>query len=218
MVGGDEATLTKAGELPLTLTPQVDAGVPYMYTLEGDVEDVSRQHIANRASLLVHPASWYIGVRRPAYFLQQKSGLATEIVAVAPDGQVVAGVPVTVTLTQIQWNSVRRTEGNGFYTWDTERKEVPIGSWNVTTTAEPVPLQRRFAERRLLRPRGDCARHEQAVHGDAVIVLCARRRLHRVGAVRSQPHRARARAQDLQARRHRAHHDPVAVGAAQRRS
>ena len=52
-----------------------------------------------------------------------------------------AGVPVTVTLTQIQWNSVRRTEGNGFYTWDTERKEVPIGSWNVTTTAEPVPLQ-----------------------------------------------------------------------------
>ena len=98
-----------------------------MYSLEGDVEDVSRQHIANRASLLVHPAPWYIGLRRPSYFLQQKQGLKTEIVAVAPDGKVVPGVTVTVTLTQIQWNSVRRAEGNGFYTWDTERKEVPAG-------------------------------------------------------------------------------------------
>ena len=42
-------------------------------------------------------------------------------------------MPVTVTLTQIQWNSVRRAEGNGFYTWDTERKEVPAGAWTVTT-------------------------------------------------------------------------------------
>ena len=139
-VGRDEGTLTKAGELPLALTPQADAGVPYMYTLEGDVEDVSRQHIANRASLLVHPAPWYIGLRRSSYFLQQKAGLNTEIVTVAPDGQVVTGVSVTVTLTQIQWTSVRRAEGNGFYTWDTERKEVPAGSWTVTTGAEPVPL------------------------------------------------------------------------------
>ena len=46
----------------------------------------------------------------------------------------------TVTLTQIQWTSVRRAEGNGFYTWDTERKEVPAGSWTVTTGTEPVPL------------------------------------------------------------------------------
>jgi hypothetical protein len=27
---------------------------------------------------------------------------------------------------------VRRAEGNGFYTWDTERKEIPAGQWDVT--------------------------------------------------------------------------------------
>ena len=139
-VSRDEGTLAKTGDLPLSLVPQADAGLPYMYTLEGDVEDVSRQHIANRASLLVHPASWYIGLRRSPYFLQQKSGLNTEVVAVAPDGQAVAGVTVTVTLTQIQWTSVRRAEGNGFYTWDSERKEIEAGSWTITTGAEPVPL------------------------------------------------------------------------------
>ena len=112
-----------------------DAGVPYVYSLEGDVEDVSRQHIANRASLIVHPAPWYVGLRRPAYFLEQKAGLKTEVVAVGLDGTAAAGVPVDVTLTQVQWTSVRRAEGNGFYTWETERKEIPAGSWTVTTRA-----------------------------------------------------------------------------------
>ena len=52
---------------------------------------------------------------------------------------------MTVTLTQIQWTSVRRAEGNGFYTWDSERKEIEAGSWTVTTAAEPVPLERAAA-------------------------------------------------------------------------
>ena len=136
----EETKLTATGERPLRLATKADAGVPYSYTLEGDVEDVSRQHIANRASLTVHPAPWYIGVRRPPYFVEQKNGLKTEVVAVKPDGTPASGVPVTVTLTQIQWNSVRRAEGNGFYTWDTERKKVPAGSWTVTTGEAPVAL------------------------------------------------------------------------------
>ena len=57
-----------------------------------------------------------------------------------PDGTVTPGVPVTVGLKQIQWNSVRRAEGGGFYTWETERRVIDIGSWSVTTGAEPVPL------------------------------------------------------------------------------
>jgi uncharacterized protein YfaS (alpha-2-macroglobulin family) len=139
-IRGEAATLQANGDLPLSLETRRDAGIPYVYTLEGDVEDVSRQHIANRASVTVHPAPWYVGFRRPAYFLDQKTGLKTEVVTVGIDGLVVPGVPVEVTLTQVQWTSVRRAEGNGFYTWDTQRKEIAAGSWTVTSAAEPVPL------------------------------------------------------------------------------
>jgi uncharacterized protein YfaS (alpha-2-macroglobulin family) len=139
-VAGKDAQLTATGNLPLTLKTAAAAGAPYTYTLEGDVEDVSRQHIANRASIVVHPAPWYIGVRRIPYFNEQSKGIHTEIVAAALDGTAVPEIPVHVTLTQIQWNSVRRAEGNGFYTWDTERKEVPAGSWTVTSAASPVPI------------------------------------------------------------------------------
>jgi alpha-2-macroglobulin len=140
-VKGSEGKTTRAGEVALDLPTRLDAGIPYIYTLEADVEDVSRQHIANRASITVHPADWYIGVRRPGYFTEQKAGLKTELVALSPAGQAIAGVPIEVKLTQVQWNSVRRAEGNGFYTWDTERKLVPAGSWTVTSAEKPVPLE-----------------------------------------------------------------------------
>jgi uncharacterized protein YfaS (alpha-2-macroglobulin family) len=142
----NETSLQRGGDLSLELETTRDAGVPYVYALEADVEDVSRQHIANRASVVVHPAPWYIGVRRPSLFVEQKAGFKTEIVSVGLDGTIAPGVPVEVTLTRTQWTSVRRAEGNGFYTWDTERREIPAGQWSITTGADPVPLDIRFEE------------------------------------------------------------------------
>src|SRR6185295_7306281 len=128
----EETKLATTGDLSLTLDTRRDAGAPYVYVLEGDVEDVSRQHIANRASLTVHPAPWYIGVRRPGYFIEQKAGFKTQLVAVAPDGKAVPGVTIDVKLTQVQWHSVRRAEGNGFYAWESQREDVAAGSWTIT--------------------------------------------------------------------------------------
>jgi uncharacterized protein YfaS (alpha-2-macroglobulin family) len=93
----------------------------------------------------VHPASFYVGVKALPYFTPQKTGLQTEIIAVGLDGKPVGGVPVEITLTQLQWKSVRRAEGDGFYTWDTERVEIPSGTWTITTAEQPVPLQAAIA-------------------------------------------------------------------------
>ena len=139
-LAGKTAALDAKGQLALDLETQPSDGLPYQYTVEGDVEDVSRQHIAGRASFVVHPAPWYVGLKRPPLFVDQKDGLSTAIVAVAPDGKPVAGVKVDLTLVEVQWHSVRRAEGNGFYTWETERKEVDAGHFTVTTAADPVPL------------------------------------------------------------------------------
>ena len=40
-----------------------------------------------------------------------------------------------MSLTQIQWNSVRRAEGNGFYTWEPSARKSEAGHWTVTTAA-----------------------------------------------------------------------------------
>jgi alpha-2-macroglobulin len=139
-VASGDGMLDRNGELAIPVQTRRDAGRPFRYTLEAEVEDISRQRIANRASLLVHPAPWYIGIKRPPTFVDQKNGVQTSIIAVTPVGIVAPGVKVTVKLQQIQWNSVRRAEGGGFYTWESERRVIDAGSWNVETAAEPVPL------------------------------------------------------------------------------
>ena len=139
-VGSAETVLDGNGQFTATMATDVAQGRPYQYTFEADVEDLSRQHIAGRATVIVHPAPWYIGVLAPSFFVDQRAGVQTSIVAVSNEGAVVPGVGVQVTLQQVQWNSVRRAEGQGFYTWETTRTTKDIGTWTVTTAADPVPL------------------------------------------------------------------------------
>jgi uncharacterized protein YfaS (alpha-2-macroglobulin family) len=139
-ISSETAQLDEKGLLELPLETQKDAGRPYDYTLEGEVTDVSRQKIAGRASITIHPAPWYIGVKQPSYFAEAGKGIDTEIIAPDLRGTLVAGVEVTVTLSRIQWNSVRQAEGNGFYSWQTTRRKIPAGEWKVTTTTSPVAL------------------------------------------------------------------------------
>jgi uncharacterized protein YfaS (alpha-2-macroglobulin family) len=137
-IAGGDGSLDASGQLAVTASSTRDVDLPYRYTLEADVEDVSRQHIANTASTLVHPAPWYIGLRRPSFFAETSTGTSVDVVAAGLDGTAVAGVPITLTLTQVQWNSVRRAEGGGFYTWDTEEVRTPAGQWSITSAAAPA--------------------------------------------------------------------------------
>ena len=135
-----EGVLDAKGILALSLDTQTDAGAPYEYKLEGVVTDVTRQEIAGRASFRVDPMPYYVGVKRPPFFADTDKGVDTDIVAVGLDGLAVAGAKVTVALKRLQWVSVRQSEGEGFYNWESERKEIEAGEWTVTTKTEPVPL------------------------------------------------------------------------------
>ncbi|MEO6259931.1 MAG: alpha-2-macroglobulin family protein, partial [Thermoanaerobaculia bacterium] len=135
-----EPKLDAKGDLRLSLDTDRKAGHPWSYRLEGEVTDVSRQKIANRTTFRVDPAPWYVGLRQPPYFTEAAKGFDTAVVAVALDGTMTADVPVTLDLQRIQWNSVRKAEGRGFYNWETQRKEIPAGHWTITSAAQPVPF------------------------------------------------------------------------------
>ena len=149
-----EEVPVRSNEQPLgpagTLTAQVDteraAGLPYEYTFEAEVEDVSRQRIAGRASTLVHPAPWYLGIRQTNTLVSAGRPLSTSIVAVTPSGMPVSGVPVTVTLNREQYHSVRRAEGSGFYAWESERRVTPVTSVHVVSSADPAAVSLPLAE------------------------------------------------------------------------
>lgn len=135
-----DETLASDGSVTLDLETDLAAGRPFSYTIEGEVTDVSRQTLAGRASAVVHPAPWYLGLKRFGYIVEAGKGISTEVVAVTPRGEASSGVPVKATLMQVQWKSVRRAEGGGFYTWETQRVEEERWTSELTTGAAPVPL------------------------------------------------------------------------------
>lgn len=145
-IAGEMTSLDGSGKFTVSQPTQAGGDLPYVYRFEGDVEDVSRQHIASRSSVTVYPAPWHIGVRRPPYFVDASAGASVDVVAVAHDGAVVPGVNVSLSLVRSQWNSVRRAEGSGFYTWETERIDVPSGTWSVTTAGAPIAHALTFTE------------------------------------------------------------------------
>jgi uncharacterized protein YfaS (alpha-2-macroglobulin family) len=145
-VAGNTQTTGADGRFATTVQTDADATIAYRYTFEAEVEDVSRQRIANRSSVVVHPAAFYLGLEMPSYFVNAKTATRLNVIAAGLDGQPVAGVAVTAELVKVQWNSTRVAEGDGFYRWDTEKIETPAGTFNVTTSTEPAALNITVAE------------------------------------------------------------------------
>jgi uncharacterized protein YfaS (alpha-2-macroglobulin family) len=138
-VKADEDPTDDEGGFEVELETTAGDGVRYDYQLEGEVTDVSRQRIANRASFSVHPAAVYVGVKLP-YFVDSPASASASIVGLTPEGAPIADVDVTVRVQHVQWISTRRAEGGGFYTWDTQEKVTDVGTWTTKTGREPVSL------------------------------------------------------------------------------
>jgi uncharacterized protein YfaS (alpha-2-macroglobulin family) len=132
------ATLDDDGRKKIDLLTSAEDDAAYSYTLEADVEDVSGLHIANRAALVVHPASLYVAMSRPLRFVDTKTGTKVGLVAVDLAGRSIADVPVTVSLFREHWTSVRHPEHGNYLEW--ERHEIPSGEWVIRTAAGETPL------------------------------------------------------------------------------
>jgi uncharacterized protein YfaS (alpha-2-macroglobulin family) len=102
---------------------EIEAGVletpgerPWIYTVEVEAEDVNRQSVAGRTELMVHPASFYAGLRAPTGFAQAGRELSLEAIAVDVNGKRVEGRDIRVTTVRRTWKSVRKKDASGFLT------------------------------------------------------------------------------------------------------
>ena len=105
--------------------------------------------IAGRASFRVDPAPVVRRLAASAYFADVNDGRGHRSRGRRTCRHARARTSrSTVDLTQVQWHRVRRAEGSGFYTWETERKEIEAGRWHGRRpAAEPVPLARARSRR-----------------------------------------------------------------------
>ena len=120
--------LDQAGRLNISFPTTPDLDFAQSYSFESDVEGPSGQHIANRAALVVHPASLYIAMSRVPIFFDTKAGADVTVAAVDLSGQPVSDTAVTVSLHREQWDAPDPRRGGGW-----TRRETQVAEWNLRT-------------------------------------------------------------------------------------
>lgn len=102
---------------------------PFSFNAEATVFDVNRQAWSSRTTLLVHPASLYVGIRSARYFVERGEPLKIDVIVTDLDGNPVADRPVEVTAARLEWKY-----RNG--TWQEEEVDAQI--CKVGSSTQPV--------------------------------------------------------------------------------
>jgi uncharacterized protein YfaS (alpha-2-macroglobulin family) len=101
---------------------------------EATVTDLTRHSVAARKTAVVHPASLYVGLRRPDdWFVPQGSPVPVAITAFDPTGQRRAGVRVHADLVRRTWTGALEASGDAGRHWHTKAVDTTVGSCDVAT-------------------------------------------------------------------------------------
>ncbi len=129
-VGADGTLAVDVGET------EAVAGRTVAYEIESEVEDVSRQRVANRARVIVHPASVYAGVRTGDGFGEVNKPLHIGLIAVGVDGQRVAGTHIEVAVKRREWKSIKKKDPDtGRFITMSEPQETPVSTCSKVSDA-----------------------------------------------------------------------------------
>ncbi|MBA2685930.1 MAG: Ig-like domain-containing protein [Gemmatimonadaceae bacterium] len=134
-------TLDASGARTLAVElPEPKKGRAVRVSLAANVMDVNRQTSGARTSVLVHPASFYIGAKAigSSFFWTAGKPQQIGIIAVKPAGGRVRGVQVHGVVARREWHQVHR-ERDGVAETVGEWVTDTIAKCDVTTADDPVP-------------------------------------------------------------------------------
>ncbi len=141
----DEGALDNLGQMTRETSAQLKDQVgPEYIEFEATVHDLSGQTDSARASALVHPASYYVALKRPeSYLVDAPSTFSPEVLTVSPQGTVISGRSVKLDLYRLRWTQVKRKGSADSSESVTELVKDFVGTCTISTTAkeQSCPLQ-----------------------------------------------------------------------------
>ena len=137
--------LSSEGKASLSCNSEkITDGSAYTYRVESNVTDVSNQRISTAASVIVHPAKFYVGVKRPAGtsgFLKTKTKVEFPYILTDINGNTLDKVNAKVAslsykLTREEWTMIHeQSVDNTLYT-RYERQDIEEAAGNISVGNE----------------------------------------------------------------------------------
>ena len=129
-----QATTDAAGEHALRIGfESANPPRPHVLTAEASVMDVNRQAWAASATMLVHPANLYVGLRSEPTFVERGTPIRVDAIVTDLDGNAVAGRAITVQSVRLKWEYQRG-----------EWVEVEVDEQVCTVTSAEEPVRCTF--------------------------------------------------------------------------
>ncbi len=120
---------------------------PEELTFEAEVRDLSQQTQAGRATVLVHPAAFYLGIKQPKKrFLAIGAEMPAEVVALTSKGVRQPGVPVTLELWRRTWSAVIEDRAADTLHYQTHVRDENAGRCSVVSSAQAGSCHLRLAQ------------------------------------------------------------------------
>lgn len=116
-----------------TETGTVAPAVPYLYTMEAQVTDSGNQAISTSASVMVHPAKFYIGLSKEKNlkgFAKKGETIKFDYICITPEEKAAASnvLPkdgkIKMELLREEWKKTQRFDGNGIVQYDWKKEDV----------------------------------------------------------------------------------------------
>lgn len=136
-------TLDANGDFAFEGKPaEVQTDRPRQYTLEAAVEDVDRQRQSGRASFVVHPAAFYVGLKSPPGFAVAEEPFHVDVIArAAADERRVEARKIKVRLVRQVWHTVKKKNRWGAYETISERQPRDVGEPCLVSPGTNQPAQ-----------------------------------------------------------------------------
>ncbi|MFN2148516.1 MAG: alpha-2-macroglobulin family protein, partial [Anaerolineales bacterium] len=106
---------------------------PLSVVAEGTVFDVNRQAWTGTTTLLVHPASLYVGMRSDRYFVSAGDPLEIDLIVTDLDGNAIADRPIMVQAARMEWKYQ-----------DGDWRQVEADPQECTIGSQPEPVRCNF--------------------------------------------------------------------------
>ncbi|MCP4804516.1 MAG: hypothetical protein GY913_07135 [Proteobacteria bacterium] len=135
-----EGQLDADGAIPIEAVLESENGATRTLEIEVQVTDTSRQRLANRSHVTLHPASFYLGLRPTAGIGRAGDKMTWDLIATTPEGRASTRVPVDIQIARRTWDVVRKKGMDGRWTWESTSTDEPVHSATVATTAGPVAV------------------------------------------------------------------------------
>lgn len=103
------------------------------FTIDVEVTDINNAAVSSRAVVPVHKGDFYIGLKPQSYVGNVGEKQGVDVLTVSPDGNIFASVPVSITVYEHQWFSVRQKDANGNFYWTSSYTDTLLTTQQVTT-------------------------------------------------------------------------------------